>query len=308
MRKNIFVANLVAWTFLLAGTHLSWAGLKVVTTTTDLASIAKEVGGSLIEVQALVKGYQDPHQIQPKPSYMVKMNRADLLIYQGLDLEIGWLPILIDGARNPSIRLGQSGHLDASVRILPLEIPVGEVDRSMGDIHPYGNPHYHLDPENGFIIAQSIFNKLSQLDPANSPQYKANLQQFLKRLEGKIKQWKDRMTPFKGAQIVTYHKLWSYFTNRFELRVLDTVETKPGIPPTTTHLVKLANQMNQKKIKLIVQATYYKSEFADILAGKTGGTALALPAFVGGTPEAKDYFTLFDTIIDKLTKVLKPTS
>ena len=279
----------------------------MVTTTSDLASIAKEVGGSLVIVDALVKGYQDPHYIQPKPSFMVKVNRADLLIYQGLELEIGWLPVLIDGARNPNIRLGQPGHLDASEGISKLEVPTGEVDRSMGDIHPYGNPHYHLDPENGFIIAQSIYNKLSELDPENGPQYKVNLNQFRKRLKEKIKQWKIRMADFQGAQIVTYHKLWSYFTNQFQLKVLDTVEIKPGVPPTTKHLARLTDQMIQKKINLIVQATYYKSEFSNMVARKTGGTVLTLPAFVGGTPEAKDYFSLFDIITEELGKVLKPT-
>jgi len=308
MRNYKFISFFSVWALLFLGASFSWAELKVVTTTSDLASIAKEIGGSLIKVDALVKGFQDPHYIQPKPSFMVKMNRADLLIYQGLELEIGWLPTLIDGSRNPTIRLGQTGHLDASIGIPKLEVPAGEADRSMGDIHPYGNPHYHLDPENGFIIAQSIFNKLSELDSANAAQYQINLDHFRKRLKEKIKQWKSRMDKYRGAQVVSYHNLWSYFTNRFELIVLDTVEEKPGVPPTTKHLAKLTNKMNRGKVKLVVQATYYKSEFSNRVAAKTEGTVLTLPAFVGGTPEAKDYFALFDIIIAELSKTLQPTS
>jgi zinc/manganese transport system substrate-binding protein len=283
----------------------SWAGLKVVTTTSDLASIAKEVGGSLVQVDSLIKGYQDPHFIQPKPSYMVKVNRADLLIYQGLELEIAWLPVLIKGARNPAIMLGQPGHLNASLGISPLEIPRGEIDRAMGDIHPFGNPHYHLDPENGFIIAQAIFKKLSQLDPDNTGLYKTNLEQFNKKLEGKIAQWKTRMAPFKNMKIVSYHKLWGYFATRFELRVVDRIEVKPGVPPTTKHLARLISMMKRENIKLILQATYYKSEFSNRVANEIEGTVLSLPVFVGGTAEATDYFSLFDTIIKRLTQVLK---
>jgi zinc/manganese transport system substrate-binding protein len=307
VKLYIFKSIFTTWLVISSWSSVSWAGLNVVTTTSDLGSIAKEVGGSLIKVNSLVKGYQDPHYIQPKPSYMVKMNRADLLIYQGLELEIGWLPVLIEGARNPNIRWGQPGHLDASTGIPKLEILSGEVDRSMGDIHPDGNPHYHLDPENGFIIALSIFNKLSELDPENASQYRENLDRFNKKLAERISHWKKQMAVYRGTKIVTYHKLWSYFLNRFGLSILNTVEVKPGVSPSTRHLAMLTSQMKRQNIKLVVQATYYSSEFSDMVAEKVGGSVLTLPAFVGGTSKARDYFSLFDTIVEELRKVLPST-
>jgi zinc/manganese transport system substrate-binding protein len=307
MRIKIIILVLALLSPAILKVNYSHAGLNVVTTTSDLASIAKEVGGSLIKVHPLIKGYQDPHHIQAKPSYMVKMNRADLLIYQGMELEIGWLPTLIQGARNPDISWGQPGNLDASIGVAKLEVPVGEIDRSMGDIHPEGNPHFHLDPENGFIIALSIFNKLSELDPENISNYKSNLDRFNKKLKEKINQWKEQMRDYVGIKLVTYHKLWSYFFKRFDLSILDTIEAKPGVPPSAKHLARLTKQMQRQKIRLIVQATYYSSEFSGLVAKRTGGVVLTLPAFVGGTPEAKDYFSLFDTIIKKIIKVIPLT-
>jgi len=307
MKKNIFVSILSIWITLFTTTP-SWATLNVVTTTPDLASIAKEIGGSFIQANSLVKGYQDAHFMQPKPSYLVKMNRADLLIYQGLELEIGWLPVLMNGARNPDIKPGQPGHLNASARIAALEIPKGEVDRSMGDVHPYGNPHYNLDPENGFILAQVIGDRLSELDPENAPQYKLNLDRFNKKLQEKLIQWKSKMSPFHGNEIVTYHKHWSYFAKRFGLSVINTIELKPGVSPSVKHLSALTEVINRQKIKLIMQANYIDSKFSNIVAGKTGATVLPLPVFVGGTPEAKDYFSLFDTIIEKISHVLQSNS
>jgi zinc/manganese transport system substrate-binding protein len=303
MIKNVPIYTV--WILLFMGSASIEAKVNVVTTTSDLASIAKEVGGPLIKVDALVKGYQDPHYIQPKPSYMVKMNRADLLIYQGLELEIGWLPVLLDGARNPNILWGQQGHLDASKNISKLELAEGELDRSMGDVHSLGNPHYHLNPENGLIIAKSIYDKLSELDAGNSHIYKKNLSRFQTKLKEKIISWKNSLKAYRGTQIVSYHKLWSYFAKYFNLVVIDTVETKPGVSPTTKHLAKLTALMNQHKIRVIIQANYYEPRFANLVAEKTESIVVRLPAFVGGTSEAKDYVSLFDTIIEELHKVLQ---
>ena len=265
MKVYKFNITLLVLLFVFVYTPLSWAGLNVITTTSDLASIAKEVGGSLIKVNSLVKGIQDAHFIQPKPSYIVKMNRADLLIYQGLELEVGWLPVLIEGSRNPEVRLGQRGHLDISTNISRLEVVQGTVDRSMGDIHPFGNPHYNLDPENGFIIAQSIFNKLVELDPENKGEYESNLSVFKQKLKKKISQWEKKMEPFRGAKIITYHRVWSYFAKKFGLTIVNTVEVKPGVPPTTKHLANLTALMKHEKIDLIIQAVFYESDFANIV-------------------------------------------
>jgi zinc/manganese transport system substrate-binding protein len=307
MKKNIIVSILSVWIFLFT-TDRSWATLNVVTTTPDLASIANEIGGNLIQADSLVKGYQDAHFMQPKPSYLVKMNRADLLIYQGLELEIGWLPVLINGARNPDIKPGQPGHLNASAKIAALEIPIGEVDRSMGDVHPYGNPHYNLDPENGFILARVIGEKLSELDPKNASQYERNLDRFNKKLEEKLIQWKNQMSPFQGKEIVTYHRHWSYFAKRFGLSVISTIELKPGVSPSVKHLSAVTETIIRQKIKLILRANYIDSKFSNIVAEKIGATVLPLPVFVGGIPEANDYFSLFDTIIEKIIPVLQSNS
>ena len=292
----------------LTSVPFSWAGLNIITTTQDLASIAEELGGSLVKVNSLIKGNQDPHYIQPKPSYMVKMNRADLLIYQGLELEIGWLPVLIEGSRNPEIRLGQRGHLDASENISRLEVTVGDVNRSMGDIHPFGNPHYNLDPENGFIIAKSIFDKLVELDPENKLKYESNLSQFNQKLKAKINQWEKQMEPFRGTKIITYHKVWIYFAQKFGLVIPSTIEVKPGVPPTTKHLAYLTGLMKREKIKMIIQSNYYESKFAHMIADKTGAKVQTLPAYVGGVPEAQDYFSLFDKINEVFIHNLKSGS
>ena len=308
MKIYKFNIILLGWFFVFAYAPLSSAGLNVITTTSDLASIAKEVGGSLIKVNSLVKGIQDAHFIQPKPSYIVKMNRADLLIYQGLELEVGWLPVLIEGSRNPEVRLGQRGHLDISINISRLEVVQGTVDRSMGDIHPFGNPHYNLDPDNGLIIAQSIFDKLVELNPENKAKYESNLSVFKQKLVKKISQWEKQMEPFRGAKIITYHRVWSYFAKKFGLTIVNTVEVKPGVPPTTKHLANLTALMKHEKIGLIIQAVFYEPDFANMVADKTGAKVLILPAFVGGVPKAQDYFSLFDTIIENLISNLQPIS
>ncbi|MBI5428292.1 MAG: zinc ABC transporter substrate-binding protein [Nitrospinae bacterium] len=274
------------------------------TTTEDIASLVKEVGGNSVSATSIAKGYQDPHYVEAKPSYMLKINRADLLIYIGMELEIGYLPLLIEGGRNPNIRLGQPGLLDLSSSIAPIEIPVGEVDRSMGDIHPYGNPHYHLDPANGPLMAGLIADRLSLLDPDNSAQYKTNLESFRKRMESKLKEWSARMEKFKGTRIVTYHLLWSYFMKRFGLEYAGVVENKAGISPSPKHLLELADTMKRQKIKLILTNNYTDPNFPNLLKEKTGAGVLVLPGSVGGVPEAKDYIGLFDYLIAKVEQAL----
>jgi zinc/manganese transport system substrate-binding protein len=280
------------------------ARLNVVATTEDVAAIVREVGGDNVSVESLTRGYQSAHLLEAKPSFMVKLNRADLLAYQGLELEIGWLPLLIQGARNPGIIPGRPGHLDLSAAIKPLEIPTAEVDRSQGDVHPLGNPHYHLDPANGLLMASLVAERLSSLDPGGATAFKNNLQRFTAALEARIKEWSDRMRKFRGMQVVTYHATWSYFLRRFDLRLGGAIEPKPGIPPTPKHLIDLAELIRRDRIKLIVMENYYEPKHANLLAGKTGARVLILPASVGGSPEAGDYIRLFEYCVARIEQAL----
>ncbi len=279
---------------------IALATINVVATTQDIASIVKEVGGPLVKVNVIAKGYQDPHVIEAKPSFMLKVNRADLLVYQGLELEVGWLPMLIQGGRNKNVLPGRSGHLDVSSVITPMEIPVGEVDRSMGDVHPLGNPHYHLDPGNGLLMADIISDRLTQLDPANASAYKTNLENFSKRLKDKIMAWKTRMEKFQGMKVITYHASWSYLLRFLSIESAGTIENRPGIPASGRHLSELATIMKQTNIKIILQANYFEKEYSNLLAGKTNGEVVVLPVSVGGVEDAGDYIALFDILINKL--------
>ncbi len=279
---------------------LAIAKLNVVATTEDIASIVKEVGGDLVDVKAIAKGYQDPHLIEAKPSYMLKVNRADLLVYQGLELEVGWLPLLIQGGRNPKVLPGKPGHLDLSQAIAPLEVPTGTLDRSMGDVHPLGNPHYHLNPENGLLMAQSIADRLHRLDPANAEIYTNNLERFRHRLQNKIAEWKAKLEGFRGTRLVTYHATWLYLLDYFGFESIGTIENRPGIPPSSKHLAELSAVMQQTGTKTILQANFYDDEFSELLAGKAQGTVMILPVSVGGVTEATDYFSLFDVLTGEL--------
>ena len=280
------------------------ATLNVVTTTEDIAAIVKEVGGNLVTVKSIARGFQDPHAIEAKPSYMLKVNRADLLLYQGLDLEVGWLPMLIRGARNKNVLPGQLGHLDVSRAIIPLEVPGGEVDRSMGDVHPDGNPHYHLNPENGLLMAESIAQRLARLDPANADTYKTHLENFSKRLKEKITTWKTRMETFQNSKVITHHSTWKYLLDFLSIESVGTIENRPGIPPSGRHLSELAEVMKQMNTKVILQASYYEKESSELLAGKAQGEVVVLPVSVGGVKEARDYIALFDVLVDQLEKAL----
>lgn len=281
---------------------LAWAGpLRVVTTTEDLAAIAREVGGPLVEVKSLTRGSQDPHFLEARPSLMLKTSRADLFIQVGLGLEVGWAPALLVGARNPAIQPGASGYLDAARNIEPLEIPLGPVDRSQGDVHPFGNPHYWLDPENGKIIAQNIAPSLMALLPNQSQIIVQNQKEFVQKLDDAITRWKARMKPYEGAKVITYHKSWTYFARRFGLDVVGYVEPKPGIPPSPAHINQLITLMKQEKVRLIIMEPYFSRSIPDLLSRETRAKVLVLPPSVGGAEGIKTYFDLFDYLIGQLT-------
>ena len=279
-----------------------WAQLNVVTTTEDVASLVREVGGEWVNVKSLSRGYQDTHFVQAKPSLMVILHKADLLIYQGMELEVGWLPLLIQGARNPKVFLGQPGNLDLSLSIDPIEVPQGTLDRSMGDVHAFGNPHYNLAPSNIRPMTFMIADHLSDLDPAHEEQFKSNRNIFIKKFKTRMIEWKQRMDPFKGKKVVTFHRTWSYFLRDFGMQYIGTLEPVPGIQPSPSHLIRLSQLMRSENVRLILQANYYRDKFANLLAAKTGAHVLTLPPGVGGVPEAKDMISLFDYLVNQITK------
>jgi ABC-type Zn uptake system ZnuABC Zn-binding protein ZnuA len=283
------------------------AALKVVTATQDLASIAQEVGGDKIKIDALAKGYQDPHFVEAKPSFVLLLNKADLLIVVGRELEIGWLPPLITQSRNAKIQPGAEGYLDASLTARILEIPTGQITRAMGDVHPLGNPHYWLDPENGRRIAKAIQAKLTEMDGANAAYYQQREADFEQRLTAAEQRWRSQMAPYKGLKVVTYHRSWPNFSDGFGLDVIGYVEPKPGIPPTPQHTLDVINAMKAQNVKIVMVEPYFDLKTPNSIASKTAAKVLVMPPSVGGVPAASDYFKLFDTDIGMLIAAIKET-
>ncbi len=288
-----------------AGASTAQAQLKVVTSTTDLYDIAKAVGGNKITATHIGEGYQDPHFIEAKPSFVLQLRKADVFALVGLDLEAGWAPLLIDGARNPRIRPGGSGYLDVSKAIPVLDAVRGTVDRSAGDVHPLGNPHYWLEPGNGRRMAQAIKDKLTELSPGDKAYFDQRYADFDRRLADGEKRWDAAMAPYKGTKIVTYHRSWPNFMERFGLNVMGYVEPKPGIPPSPTHTIELIDEMKRQGAKLIVVEPYFDLKTPQAIANQIGGKVLVLAPSVGGTKEAEDYIKLFDYNVAQLTLALK---
>lgn len=289
---------------LLASSSPLFAKLQVITTLQDLASIAQAVGGDRIETLSLAKGYQDPHYVDAKPSFVLQLSRADLLIVAGLDLEAGYLPPLLEQSRNQRIRPAGAGYLDASLGCEILGRPAGVVTRAMGDVHPFGNPHYWTDPRNGGVMARSIAAKLAELDPAGKDLYARNLAAFESRLAELEKAWLAKMAPYAGSKVVTFHDSWPNFTQRFRLIVAGHVEPKPGIPPSPSHVLGLVNLMREQGIRLILVEPYFDLKTPKSIAAQTGATVLTLYPSVGGTPQIPDYFALFEQNLDALVAAL----
>jgi ABC-type Zn uptake system ZnuABC Zn-binding protein ZnuA len=281
--------------------------LKVITTLTDLASLTQEVGGDKVEVEPLARGYQDPHFVDPKPSFLLKLRNADLLVSVGLELEIGWLPPLITQCGNARIQPGAPGFLEASQFAEILEIPQGKVDRSLGDVHAQGNPHFWLDPDNGRRVARGIATKLGELDPEDSAYFQQRLQDFNKRLNEAEKRWDADMAPYRGRKIVTYHRSWPNFAKHFGLDVVGYIEPRPGIPPTPSHTIELVNMMKRDNVKLMLIEPYFDLKTPNSVASMTNGKVLQMMPSVGGKPEITDYFKLFDYDIALLKQALDST-
>ncbi len=275
--------------------------INVITATQDLASLGAEIGGDHITIESIAKGYQDPHFVEPKPSFLLKLQRADLLAVVGLQLEIGWLPPLVTQSGNQKIQVGANGYLDMSQFCQILEIPTGQVTRAEGDVHPLGNPHYWLNPANGRRIAKAFQNKFSEMRPADAAYFAQRFSDFDKRLTEAEKRWDAAMAPYRGRKVVTYHRSWPNFCERFGLNVTDYVEPKPGIPPSPSHTLEVINTMKRENIKLILVEPDFDLRTPNSIAQATGGTVLVLLPSVGGVKEVNDYFQLFDYDINLLT-------
>jgi zinc/manganese transport system substrate-binding protein len=279
--------------------------LNVIATTEDLASIGREVGGDKITIESIAKGYQDPHFVEAKPSFILKLQRADLLVVVGRELEIGWLPPLIQQSRNGKIQVGAEGYLDASLTAQILEIPNGNITRAMGDVHPFGNPHYWTDPENGKRIAMAISEKLAQFRPNDRAYFEQRLADFITRLDTAEKRWLAMMAPYKGTKMVTYHRSFPNFAERFGLDIIGYVEPRPGIPPTPQHTLDLINEMKRQNVKLVLVEPYFDLKTPMSIGRETGAQVLVMPPSVGGVKEVTDYFKLFDYDINLLIDAIK---
>jgi len=273
--------------------------IYVVTTTEDLKSIAEFVGGKKVKVESLSYGWQDPHTVEPLPSMIVKLSKADMLVKIGLDLDM-WVDGLILASKNKNIAYGAVGYVDASVGITALEIPVGKVDASMGDIHIYGNPHYWLDPENGKIIAKNILEGLCRLSPENKEYFEKNYEEFVDKLTKKIEYWEQKLKKYENKNFVSYHKTFSYFAKRFKINIVATVEPKPGIPPSAAYLKTLVETIKKQDVVCILHENFYPLKTSQSVAKQTNTKVVVLPISVGGIKEVKDYFSLFEYIVTKI--------
>jgi zinc/manganese transport system substrate-binding protein len=301
--QNLRLAPLLA--ALVMAPAIASGQLRVMTSTTDLYDIAKAVGGDKIVANHIGEGYQDPHFIEPKPSFVLQMQKADVWAFVGLDLEIGWMPLLLDGAKNAKIRNGGSGYLDVSRAIDVLDLARGNVDRSQGDVHPLGNPHYWLDPENARKIAELLEEKFSELDPKNEATYEANKKAFEARLSEAEKSWAPQLEAMKGKPIVAWHTSWRYFAEYSKVKIVGFMEPKPGVPPSPSHLAGLIKTMKETSAKVIVMEPFYDRKTADFVARNTGAKVLVLPPSVGGLKGLNDYIAVMKYDIQQLADAVK---
>ncbi|MBI3616350.1 MAG: zinc ABC transporter substrate-binding protein [Candidatus Omnitrophica bacterium] len=298
MLSLFFLASLTSATSVLADKPL-----KVVATLSVFADLVKQIGGEDVKASYVASPRFNPHFIECKPSDVLRVKQADLLVDAGLDLE-AWRGPLLDAAGNPNLFPGSAGELDLSRGISLLEVPTQPLSRLMGDVHIYGNPHYWMNPDNARIMAQEIAGKLSEVDPANAERYRQRLAEFLKRIDRKIAEWKQKAAVLQGREVVAYHTEWPYFAQFTGLKVEQFLEPKPGIPPSPKHLGFLEGYMRQHKIQAIIQPTYYQRDSSEALARRVGAKVVILCQNVGELPQAKDYFSMIDYNIDQLVQAL----
>jgi ABC-type Zn uptake system ZnuABC Zn-binding protein ZnuA len=279
------------------------AKIRIVTTLTDLADFARTVGGNLVEVNSLATGVEDTHGVPMKPSYVPLMNRADLLILVGLECEHSFLPALLEASKNPRIQRGQAGYIDCSVGIIPVEVPKS-TDHYEGDVHPYGNPHYMLDPVLAKIAIENIYNALAAFAPQHQGDFARNRDAYLAGLDAKIAEWKRGAKPLKGVKFVSYHAHWPYFAERFGLDYFGTIELKPGIDPTPRHIEQLIAAMKADHVPIVVREPQFPEKVPKRIAQQTGATMVTLPIIPGGVPHTETYIKMIDYIIRTMVGAL----
>ena len=276
--------------------------LKVLTSTMNIKSLTESIVGDRIHLESILKGPQDPHYLSPKPSYMIQARDADLLIFAGMELEIGWLPLIIQGARNPRIQQGRLGYLDASQFIQALSVPKGKVDRFFGDIHPFGNPHYFLDPLRAIQVSKGISEKLSELDPENQDHYLKNQGQFEKNIRKKMTEWKKRIENSEVKKIVTYHGSFEYFLDRFQLNPVGLVEEKPGIPPSAKHILNLIDKIKTNQSPCILVSSFYDDKWAEKIKHSIPIHVETVAVEVMALKEVADYISLIEGVVQAIER------
>jgi len=307
MKRKVRIAAFALFVLAPAASH-AVAELKVVATTPDYAALAQAIGGDEISIKALAKPAEDPHFVDARPSHVVTLNRADMLIESGADLEVGWLPPLIQGSRNRKVLPGEPGRFLGSEGVRLLDVPT-VLDRSRGDVHAKGNPHFLMNPENSAIVAHRLTERFCELDAGSCPAYQANLGSFNERLEQRMLVWTARLAPHKGAQLVTYHDTWKYFAERFKLRSETYLEPKPGIPPSPPHLGRVIAKMKAEKMRVILVEPFQSRKTAKTVAGHTDAIVVDVGQFPGGLAETDDdYLALIDAVVEAVAAALDQTA
>jgi zinc/manganese transport system substrate-binding protein len=302
MKRLLFGLSILA--FALSGAARGADRIKVVTTIPDLADLTRQIGGDLVDVSSLATGVEDIHAVPMKPSFAILMNRADVVVLLGLEAEHAFLPALLEAARNTKILRDAPGYIDCSVYLTPLDVPT-RIDRSLGDQHPMGNPHYNLDPVSMKKAARAIADGLGRNYPEDKATFQRNLDGYLGKLDAAIAKWEQEAAPLKGKKLVSYHPDMIYFAERFGMEPVGTIELRAGIPPTPSHIVDLENMMRREKVDIVVRELVYPAELAQTVATQTGAKLVELPYMVGGVPEAKDYIAFIDYNVRTMLKAVQ---
>jgi zinc/manganese transport system substrate-binding protein len=278
--------------------------MRVVATIPDLADMAKQVGDDFVDVTSLATGVEDIHAVPMKPSFAVTLNHADVVLLVGLEAEHAFLPALLEASRNPKIQRDQPGYVDCSVYVTPLEVP-SRIDRSLGDQHPMGNPHINLDPVLGKRMVKAIADGLSRNDPEHASVFKQNAEAYNVKLDAAIAGWEKEAAPLKGKKLVSYHPDLLYFAERFGMVPFGTIELRPGVDPTPSHIADLEEQMKRSHVDVVVREKHYPAGLAETVAQQTGAKLVELPVMVGGVPEAKDYISFIDYNVRTMLKAVQ---
>jgi len=301
---RVFLALLLLAALFPTGRAPAADKLKIVTTIPDLADMTRQVGGEHVDVTSLATGVEDIHAVPMKPSFALLLNRADAVVVVGLEAEHAFMPALLEASRNPKIQRDQPGYIDTSVYVTPLEVPT-RIDRSLGDIHPMGNPHINLDPVLGKDMARAIADGLTRLDPAHESTYKENLTAFLAKLDAAIARWEKEAAPLRGKKLVSYHPDLLYFAERFGMEPAGTIEIRAGVDPTPSHIEQLEEQMRRDKVDLVIRELHYPAGLAETVAQATGAKLVELPVMAGGLPDTKDYISFVNHNVEAMVKAVK---